>query len=257
MPYSPVDPSSLEGDELKRWYQRSPAEIEQERQAARTQQYNDFFGGLRTSQPTVDNSSQSAQSTGTSPGLDVASSGQWPGITTPTFGDAYFDTTDAGPDDGGYLSPVGNPANPRLRREWEQKWGLPWPKDPVTGRNYDVAHIIAKADGGKDHVDNIRPMPRDPHMAEHMANGDLARWAQRPGIARAFGGRVGSTLGPLSIFSDILGMISGRVRTDTPDNMWSDMVGVPSQEDQRKALEQQQKAINPKWKPGDPVVFET
>ncbi len=94
-------------------------------------------------------------------------------------------------------------------------------------------------------------------MAEHMANGDLARWAQRPGIARAFGGRVGSTLGPLSIFSDILGMISGRVRTDTPDNMWSDMVGVPSQEDQRKALEQQQKAINPKWKPGDPVVFET
>jgi hypothetical protein len=62
-------------------------------------------------------------------------------------------------------------------------------------------------------------------------------------------------LGPFSILSDIFGMISGRIRTDTPDNMWSDLVGVPSQEDQQKALEQQQKAINPNWKPGDPILM--
>jgi hypothetical protein len=44
MPYGSVDPSPLEGDDLVRWYRRTPWEVEQERQAARLQQYNDFFG---------------------------------------------------------------------------------------------------------------------------------------------------------------------------------------------------------------------
>lgn len=44
MPDSPIDPASLEGDALTRWYQRSPAEVEQERQAAEAQRYNAFFG---------------------------------------------------------------------------------------------------------------------------------------------------------------------------------------------------------------------
>lgn len=176
------------------------------------------------------------------------------GTSSPAYGDAYFDTTGAGSDDGGYLSLIGNPAHPRLRRDWEKKSGLLWPLDPNTGRNQDVAHYIARADGGPDHVDNIRPMPHDEHMAEHMANDDFSRWGARSSLGRA-SGRVSSVLGPFSIFSDILGMISGRIRTDTPDNMWSDLVGVPSQEDQRKALQQQQKAINPNWKPGDPVLL--
>lgn len=44
-------------------------------------------------------------------------------------------------------------------------------------------------------------------------------------------------------------MISGRIRTDNWDNFTSDMMGVPS-------LEDQQKAINPNWKQGDPIVYE-
>lgn len=253
MPYSPVDPSKLEGDALRRWYQRWPAEIEQERQAARMQQYNDFFGGLRTPQPLAGNSTQSPQSD--SPGDDMSPASQGDGASGPAYGDAFFDTTGAGPADGGYLSLIGNPAHPRLRREWEKKWGLVWPSDPKTGRNQDVAHIKATADAGAQHVDNIKPMPHDEHMAEHMANDDFRRWALRQGIARAFGGRVGSLLGPFSILSDVLGIASGRIRTDTLDNMWSDMMGYPSQEDRQKALEAGQKALNPNWKPGAPYLI--
>lgn len=38
-----LDPSLLEGDELDRWYRRSPAELDAEREAARTDRYNSFF----------------------------------------------------------------------------------------------------------------------------------------------------------------------------------------------------------------------
>ena len=34
MPDSSIDPASLQGDALTRWYQRSPEEVEQERQTA-------------------------------------------------------------------------------------------------------------------------------------------------------------------------------------------------------------------------------
>jgi hypothetical protein len=42
---SPIDPSRLEGEDLRRWYLRSPAEIEQDRQDAAAQRYQDFFSG--------------------------------------------------------------------------------------------------------------------------------------------------------------------------------------------------------------------
>jgi hypothetical protein len=45
VPDSWIDPGRLQGDELTRWYLRSPAEIEQERQAAATRRYQDFFHG--------------------------------------------------------------------------------------------------------------------------------------------------------------------------------------------------------------------
>ena len=45
MPDSPIDPSSLQGDALTRWYQRSPWQIEKGRQAAAEQRYDAFFGG--------------------------------------------------------------------------------------------------------------------------------------------------------------------------------------------------------------------
>ena len=48
MTYSQVDPSRLQGDALTRWYLRSPADIEQEQQAAAAQRYSDFFGASPT-----------------------------------------------------------------------------------------------------------------------------------------------------------------------------------------------------------------
>jgi hypothetical protein len=45
MPVNWTDPESLEGDALRRWYLRSPAEVEQERQAAADRRYQDFFYG--------------------------------------------------------------------------------------------------------------------------------------------------------------------------------------------------------------------
>jgi len=46
-----TDPASLEGDALTQWYQRSPADIEQERQAAAARRYQDFFYGGTVYQP--------------------------------------------------------------------------------------------------------------------------------------------------------------------------------------------------------------
>jgi hypothetical protein len=43
----PVDPMSLQGDALRRWYLRSPDDIEQERQAAQDKKYEAFVAGIR------------------------------------------------------------------------------------------------------------------------------------------------------------------------------------------------------------------
>ena len=51
MAFSPVDPASLQGEALSRWYLRSPAEIEQERQAAQAQKYDAFFGRTEPMDP--------------------------------------------------------------------------------------------------------------------------------------------------------------------------------------------------------------
>jgi hypothetical protein len=170
-------------------------------------------------------------------------------------GQSPLDRGLAGPTDGAAIFEIGNPHSPRLRREWERSEGRDWPRDPVTGQRYDVAHIRALADGGKNVLENIRPMSRLDHLAEHIANGDFARWAKRPGIARAFGGRVGAMLGPFGLGSDILGLLSGRIRADSIDNLSSDWMGVPSREDRLKAFENEQKAINPNWKWGDQIVL--
>jgi hypothetical protein len=165
---------------------------------------------------------------------------------------AILDRGLAGPEGADFIE-IGNPANRRSRREWERKNG-PWPRDPATGRNYDVAHIRATADGGTNALDNIRPMHPAEHLAEHMANGDYARWARRAAIARAFGGTVARALPSLEIISGVTGILSGRIRTDSFDNFTSDLMGWPSKEDKRKAFEHQQKQLDPNWKPGDFIV---
>lgn len=213
MPDEDLDPSSLEGDDLESWYRRSPSQVEQERQAAAQQRYDAFFG-----QPSDD---------------------------------AFVDREGAGPEDGAQLIAVGNPFNPRLRRQWEKLNDRFWPRTK-TGRNYDVAHIKALADGGTNTVDNIRPMHPAEHLAQHMADGDLTRWARRQWIAKAFGGRVLRGLGPLS---DFLGILTGDLDPFDPNSAYNYLVGAPSAKQQRALEEQFQKQQNPNWKPGDPPVI--
>ena len=59
----------------------------------------------------------------------------------------------------------------------------------------------------------------------------------------------------MGILSDITGVMSGRIRADTFDNFTSDILGLPSEADRQKQLERRQKAFNPHWKPGDPIII--
>ena len=56
--------------------------------------------------------------------------------------------------------------------------GVPWPKEP-NGRNFDVAHKRALADGGDNSLDNFLPMPHKSTSTCIRRNGDFARWAKR------------------------------------------------------------------------------
>jgi hypothetical protein len=90
MPYNPVDPADLDGEDLTSWYLRSPQEIEQQRQAAAQQRYNDFFGALPTANTDPAPLSGQTGSTvgvataGTTPvggdGSGPAARGEWPGV---------------------------------------------------------------------------------------------------------------------------------------------------------------------------------
>ena len=161
------------------------------------------------------------------------------------------------------MIPVGNPANPGLRSDWERANGRRWPRTP-DGRSYDVAHKRAIADGGTNTLDNIEPMHPDGHKAKHRNDGDSGRWGRRSSIARAFGGRVeppnpggkvrgfGGPLNPL----DILGILSGRIRTDTFPNFMSDVIGVPSPDDMRfeRQRMERQRLLYPDCPPGSDCV---
>jgi hypothetical protein len=58
-----IDPSELEGDDLANWYQRSPADVEAEREAARQDRYDAFVKSIGApAAPQADNAPASAMS---------------------------------------------------------------------------------------------------------------------------------------------------------------------------------------------------
>ena len=67
----------------------------------------------------------------------------------------------------------------QIRKEWEKKNGKPWPKDKETGKQQDVQHKKAKADGGSDNLRNVEPKPHKQHVDHHKKRGDFVRWGKR------------------------------------------------------------------------------
>jgi len=277
----PIDPATLQGDALTRWYLRSPDDIERERQSAAAQRYDAFFGNgdidpgssRGPELPSHDADPGFTRDSETStPDVDPAftwvpagpnrwrsvrvASDNAPASVTPdglaANDGAVIDRGLAGPEDGAQLIDIGNPANRQLRRQYEQKYG-PWPKT-ADGRNYDVSHKRAIADGGTNTLENIEPMHPDDHAAMHAASGDGARWGRRAAIARAFGGTVEPSnggpvargLGWITAPSDLTGILAGRIRTDSFSHFTTDMLGLPSLEftDPREAAK-----LNPAFCP--------
>ncbi len=250
MPRTPLDPARLSGDALNRWFRRSPDEIETERRARDDERYNDFFSGAQAQGPGSGH-----------PGVRTLASEDdalWvtngyggyrrigPGGEDPLAPGRSNDRGDGLPNnpaspEGFQQQEIGNPHNPRLKREHIAKHGA-WPQTPE-GRDYDVSHIVAIADGGTNTLDNIEPMHPDEHKAKHRD--DAGRWSKRHSIARAFGGKVeppahapkrrgGPTvrgLGLLGLLPNLTGILSGRIRSDTPVHFWNDLLGYSSEDD--------------------------
>lgn len=268
MPNS-VDPTSLAGDELHRWYRRSPQDIERERQAADDAKYQAYFGvsGLTQTDDPAGLCAETDDEGGAGTLWIADGSGGYRAVHrgVPDYEAALMPPPStpedlpqnpAAPEEASVVD-IGNPYNRALRKAWEGVNG-PWPKTP-DGRNYHVSHKSAIADGGTNTLDNVEPMHPDEHAAMHVTNGDYARWARRQAIARAFGGRVeppntgpgirppiarsprvrpsipGSRapgLGWLQLIPDITGIASGRIRTDNWHHMAFDLGGVPDPADE-------------------------
>jgi len=248
-----VDPASLNGAELRAWYERSPEDIRLSKAEEERGRWDRFAAETRA---------LPRQSEAVQPAVATEDDSPWVHNgrgelrrLSPTRQGEFLEDEEWRPDLPGLntrprIIAIGNPANPGLRRQWEEREGRPWPRTE-DGKPYDVGHVRAKADGGSDTLDNIEPLHPEEHRRRHREDGDSSRWSKRPGIARAFGGRVVRGLGMLP---SITGILSGRIRTDTFDNFVSDMMGWPSEADRQRALEREQQIINPAWKPGDPIV---
>lgn len=87
MAYGQIDSARLEGDALRRWYLRSPADIEEERRSAAAQRYDQFFfrgnSAARDGQPEspiAETSTRDFSSTG----WQVGPNGRWRGGSLPS-----------------------------------------------------------------------------------------------------------------------------------------------------------------------------
>lgn len=85
MPDGWTDPGSLDGDALTQWYLRSPADIEQERQAAADRRYQNYFYGSDETRPVPADYSTPAPYAAAGAGLDseaaapIDNEAAWPG----------------------------------------------------------------------------------------------------------------------------------------------------------------------------------
>lgn len=114
-----MNPDALDGEEPDAWYRRSPDDIAQARQAAAQQQYNDFFGGEAPTDSRPDEITPTqVHSTATT--SDVPAQSASPAASS-GFDPRYIDARNAGDDADAYLFLTGNPHNPRLKREWQQR----------------------------------------------------------------------------------------------------------------------------------------
>ncbi|THD83270.1 MAG: hypothetical protein E7812_00305 [Phenylobacterium sp.] len=164
MPY-PVDPASLEGDELEQWYRRSPQEIEDERQAAEAQRYRDFFGDAGDGGSGVD----------ASPGApfeqQVDVTGQEPGsVAQPDFGSGSLGSSaDASSGSSSFPHPVPMPSPPfGPSGAWPHPAPMPAPWDML-------------------HPSGWRPTPlgRGPGYGPTMVAANAATNPASPGAPRA------------------------------------------------------------------------
>lgn len=84
MAYRQTDPARLEGEALRRWYLRSPSDIEIERQVAASQRFNAFFsrgnGSSEPSRPQQDQTPDRRQSLNSPPRSGAPTTGE--GLST-------------------------------------------------------------------------------------------------------------------------------------------------------------------------------
>jgi len=71
--------------------------------------------------------------------------------------------------------------NDQLKADHEGETGEVGPTAPETGNDMHVSHEEPLADGGTDHVSNIRPRTQKDHVDLHKEYEDFARWAKRKG----------------------------------------------------------------------------
>jgi hypothetical protein len=96
------------------------------------------------------------------------------GIANSKRGDVLVGQDDA---EFSVLNPGRLTDNAALRKDWESVTGKSWPVDPASGKPMDLSHEVPLADGGPDHVSNVRPRSNQDHRMRHGS--DWRRWGER------------------------------------------------------------------------------